>query len=276
VTAVEESGSTPNTDGSPRVDAAEAYVQAFRTGEGSAARRASGRLSSEVRLVLGSGELTGHDEVLAHITGIWPYTSTYAQGGWSAPVDKGDDLEVQAVFPALGAAPRSARLTFSFDGDDKIVRVVEELELASPPVPADRISLPVRGAISGALANGTPMVVAYTGADGSPVLSLRGSVVVYSDTQLAIWLRNATGGLASVVAERPGLSLLYRDSKTRTTLVVRGRGHIASDPGARDRVFELTPEVEQLHDVGRRGAALVIDVTEIRGTSPGGPILIQP
>jgi hypothetical protein len=154
--------------------------------------------------------------------------------------------------------------------------VVEELELAPPTVAVDRITLPVRGAISGALANGTPMVMAYTGDDGTPVLSLRGRVVVYSDTQLALWVRNPTGGLVSAVAERPGLSLLYRDSRSRTTLIVRGQGNVESDPATRERVFERTPEVEQLHDVARRGAALIVDVTEISGTSPTGTILIRP
>jgi hypothetical protein len=108
------------------------------------------------------------------------------------------------------------------------------------------------------------------------VLSLRGSVVVYSDSRLALWVRNPAGGLVGAVAERPGLSLLYRDSRTRTTLIVRGQGHIESDPAVRERVFELTPEVEQLHDVTRRGVALIVDVTEIRGTSPTGTILIRP
>jgi hypothetical protein len=259
-----------------RTRAAEAYVQAFRTGEAAPAHRATPHLADDVQLVLASGEVSGRDDVLAHITGIWPFTTTYAQGGWSAPAAVDDDLVVEAVFPALGAAPRRAKLTFSFDADDRISRVVEELELAPPPVAVERITLAVRGAISGALANGTPMVMAYTGDDGAPVLSLRGSVVVYSDTQLALWVRNPAGGLVGAVAERPGLSLLYRDSRTRTTLIVRGQGHVESDPAVRDRVFELTPEVEQLHDVPRRGAALIVDVTEIRGTSPTGAIHIRP
>jgi hypothetical protein len=259
-----------------RVRAAEAYVQAFRTGEGAPARRAADHLASDVRWSGRGGELAGRDQVLAHITGIWPFTPVYLQGGWSAPEAVGDDLVVQAYFPALGAAPRSVRLSFSFDGEDRIASVVEELEVAPPAEPSAVITGPVRAAITGALANGTPIVVAYTGDDGEPVQSLRGSVVVFSDTQLGIWVRNAGGGIVHAVAERPGLSLLYRDSKTRTTLIVKGRGHVESDPAVRDRLYELTPEVEQLHDTGRHGAALIIDVTEIRGTSPSGNVLVQP
>lgn len=261
---------------SPRVRAVEAYIQSFRTGEGSAAARAATHLADDVTMTLGSGELVGKEAVLAHISGVWPFTSIYVQGGFSTPQPDGDDLVVDATFPALGAAPKAAKIRFSFDGKDQISKVVETLEMAGPPQPSKVITLPVKGAINGALANGTPIVVAYTGEDGTPQQSLRGSVCVYSDTQLAIWLRNAEGGLPSALASRPGLSLLYRDSKARMTLIVKGTGHIETDPDVRDRVFELTPEVEQLHDPGRKGAALIIDVLEIRGTSPGGVVAIKP
>lgn len=261
---------------SPRVRAAEAYVQSFRTGEVSPSRRAAEYLDPDVVLTTNSGELKGRDAVLAHITGDWPQTPVFQQGGFSSPVPDGDDLVVDAYFPALGAAARSAKLRFSFDGDDRITKVVEQLEMAGPPQESKTITLPVRAAITGALNNGTPMVVAYTADDGTPSLSLRGSTVVYSDTQLAIWLRNAEGGLPKAVAQRPGVSLLYRDSRTRTTLIVKGRAHVESDPAVRDRVYEMTPEVEQFHDTQRKGAALIIDVTEIRGTSPTGAILIKP
>ncbi|MBO0692413.1 MAG: nuclear transport factor 2 family protein [Acidimicrobiaceae bacterium] len=261
---------------SPRVRAAEAYVQAFRTGEGSPARRAAEHLAPDVVLTTNSGELKGRDEVLAHISGNWPQTPVLQQGGFSFPAPDGDDLVVDGYFPALGAAVRSAKLRFSFDGDDRITKVVEQLEMAGRPTESKTITLPVKAAINGALGNGTPMVVAYTADDGTPSLSLRGSTVVYSDTQLAIWLRNGEGGLPKAIAQRPGVSLLYRDSRTRTTLIVKGNAHVESDQAVRDRVYELTPEVEQFHDTQRKGAALIIDVTEIRGTSPGGAVLIKP
>jgi hypothetical protein len=68
------------------------------------------------------------------------------------------------------------------------------------------------------------------------------------------------------------MALLYRDSKTRTTLIIQGRGHVESDEAARSRVFELAPEVEQNHDPGRKGAALIIDVTSLQGTTVRGPV----
>jgi hypothetical protein len=72
------------------------------------------------------------------------------------------------------------------------------------------------------------------------------------------------------------MSLLYRDSKTRTTLIMQGRGHVEKDPAVRERVFQLAPEVEQNHDPGRNGAALVIDITSLQGTTVRGLVKVTP
>lgn len=261
---------------SPRVRAAEAYVHAFRTGEGSAASRAAEHLDPDVVVTLNNGELKGRDAVLAHIGAIWPSTPVYAKAGFSTPAPDGDDLVVDGYIPPIGAAPKGVKFRFSFDEKDRITKVVEQLETAGPPQTTDKITMPVRAAITGALANGTPMVVAYTAEDGTPSQSLRGSTIVYSDTQLAIWARSAEGGLPQAVAERPGVSLLYRDSNSRTTIIVKGKAHVETDPEVRDRVYELTPEVEQMHDTQRKGAAVIIDVTEIRGGGPQGAVVIKP
>ena len=108
------------------------------------------------------------------------------------------------------------------------------------------------------------------------MLSLRGSTQVYSDTQLCIWVRNAEGGIVKTMQRNNRVSLLYRDSKLRTTLIVQGRGHVASDPAIRERVFNLAPEVEQNHDPGRKGAALIIDVGSLQGTTVRGLVRVAP
>ena len=91
-----------------------------------------------------------------------------------------------------------------------------------------------------------------------------------SPTQAAIWLRTAEGGLTKALATNDKLSLLYRDSKTRSTVIFQGRGHIATDEETRRRVYEMTPEVEQFHDTGRKGAALIVDVTRMQAGGPRG------
>lgn len=259
-----------------RVEAAEAYIRALRSGEESAARRAEPFLAEGVEATLASGTLKGRQAVLEHISGDWPNTPVLAQGGWSDPQPQGDQLVVEAEFPAFGAGASSGTVTFSFDGEGRISAVTESFAGGGRPEPQKEIPLVVRGLINSALAQNIPMSLAYVDEDGSPNLSLRGSVQVFSPTQLCLWLRSTTGGLARALTANPRLSLLFRDSKTRTTLVVKGRGHIDDDPAVRDRVFRLVPEVEQNHDPNRTGAALLIDVTDLRGGTPRGPVLVQP
>src|SRR5437773_1763144 len=75
----------------------------------------------------------------------------------------------------------------------------------------------VKARVTRALADDIPLSVAYVDEDGKPSISLRGSVMAYSDTQLAIWARNREG-LAKAVQKNPNISLLYRENPTRSTL----------------------------------------------------------
>ncbi|MBO0715401.1 MAG: hypothetical protein J2P59_11645 [Acidimicrobiales bacterium] len=271
-----EEGEVAGTSSKPRHEAAEAYVWALRRGEATAAERASNYLAEDVVLERAAGNLEGRQAVLEHITGVWPTTPVLQFGGWSDPIERDGSLVVEAEFPAMGAAPLGATVTFSFNDKDQIQTVNEKLATAARPEPQKEIPLAVRGLIDGALANGTPLVVAYVNDAGEPSLSLRGSTQVFSPTQISIWLRNAESGLSSAIQKNPNMSLLYRDSKLRTTLIIKGKGHIENDEETRRRAFELAPEVEQLHSPRRTGAALIIDVTEIRGGGAKGNFLIQP
>jgi hypothetical protein len=256
-----------------REDAVQAYVQALRTGEHSAVAAVAPQLAPDVVLVAGAQEFSGKDAVVSRIKGIWPNTPVYQHGSWTSPQSDGDKLQVSGTFPPFGASPAETHLTFSFNPDGQISRVEQQIVPQAPPTETDTISPVVRGIINGALANATPLTVAYVDENGSPVLSLRGSTQVYSDTQLSIWVRNAEGGLAKALAKNPNMCLLYRDNKTRSTLIIQGRGHFSSDEKVRRRVFEISPEVEQNHDPGMvKGGALIIDVDRIQGGTVYGPV----
>jgi hypothetical protein len=261
---------------SSRTQAAEAYVKALRTGEASATQLAGQYLADDVVLAAGADEVVGHANVLKRITGQWPLTSVFVHAGFSAPREEDGQVKIDAEFPPMGAAPQRLSLSFAFNGSDKIKRVEQQQQAAPPVAPAEILPGFVRGIINGALANGTPIVVAYTDENGQPVLSLRGSTQVYSDTQLSIWVRNADGGIVRTMARNPRVSLLYRDSKTRTTLIIQGRGHVETSPEIRDRVFALSPEVEQNHDTARKGAALIIDISSLQGSSVRGMVRVVP
>ena len=260
-----------------RVAAADAYVQALRTGEHSAVRQLAPHLAPDVVLATGGEEVAGAEAVLGRVSGQWPNTPVYTQGVWSRPREDGDWLAVSGTFPPLGAAPGGVDLAFAFDAEGRITRVEQAVLPGKPPTPTDTIPEFVRGLVNNALANGTPMSVAYVDEDDRPVLSLRGSTQVFSDTQLSIWVRNAEGGLARSLARNPHVSLLYRDQRTRSTLVFQGRAHLATDPAVRQRAFEISPEVEQNHDPGaRKGVAMIVDVDRIQGgTVYGGVRMVR-
>ena len=258
-----------------RIEAAEAFVKALRTGETAATAWLAGFLHADVALTVNGAAVQGRQEVLARVSGQWPLTPVYLHGAWSAPVLDADQVKVSATFPSLGAAPQAVHIAFSFDGSGALTRVEQTNVMAARPQPLDTIPALVRGAINSALANGTPITLAYVDALGRPVQSLRGSVQVFSDHELCLWVRNAAGGLVAAMAANSALSLLYRDSRSRTTLIIQGHGRIEMDNVVRERVYHLIPEVEQTHDPARQGAALLITVERIQGTSPHGPVLIE-
>jgi len=185
-------------------------------------------------------------------------------------------VRVAGTFASVGAAPKAYALAFAFDAGDTIVSIDETVTPFPPATPAGHLPPAVRAAIDGALANGTPIVVGYAGEDGAPVLSLRGSVQVYGPDALCLWVRNAKSGLVNAARNGRPLSLLYRNSAKRMTLVTRGRAEVADDAATRERVFALSPEVEQRHDPAKNGVALVVRIERLQGMTPDGPVLVVP
>jgi hypothetical protein len=49
---------------------------------------------------------------------------------------------------------------------------------------------------------------------------------------------------------------------------------VSSDASVRDAVFTRSPEVEQLHDPQRNGAAVLVDIDDLQGTSPLGAVRV--
>ena len=262
-----------------RVRAVEAYLKALRTGETSASLTASRYLAPNVVLdtvgahMWGNGheEFHGYDETLNMITGIGVMTGMYRTAPWSDPIAESD--RTYRVSADIGSGLlASSTLRFFFNDRDQIERVEQVNQAGSPPPTTDRIPEFVKAVVNSALANNTPMIVAYTDDHGAPNLSMRGSTQVFSDTQLSMWVRHANGGMANALKNNPQMTLMYRDPPARATLTFEGRAHFESDPDIRERVFDLAPEVEQKHDPGRIGAALLIDIHRVTGSTPRGGV----
>jgi hypothetical protein len=118
--------------------------------------------------------------------------------------------------------------------------------------------------ITGAMDSGNILLLAAVDAEHKPVLSYRGSVAVFGDTQLSFWARNAAGGTIEAIRQNPQVALMYR-SQTVPLLQFSGRAHVTDSAEERDRAFSLAQEREQKSDPERKGLAVIVDLDEVKG-----------
>jgi len=225
-------------------------------------------LHDDVALHNPMGNPSGPDAVLEALAAT---RALFAAGTWSEPVVGEGEVRFTATF-APGAVLGGAELTLRFDDDARIVEIRERLTPAGPPPPVAVDLRPFAAIVDGALDNGTTIVAAYVDADGRPQLSFRGTVQVLDDDRLALWIRDANGGMPRALAANPHLSFWYHERSTRTTFQFQGRGHVAADPQTRDTVFDHSPEREQQFDPDRTGVAIVVDVDVVTGRGPDGQV----
>src|ERR1700722_16755217 len=138
-----------------------------------------------------------------------------------------------------------------------------------------KLSPALKETVNTALARGRMMSVAYVSPEGRPELSFRGSVQAYSDTELAIWVRNPSGGILQAAASaNPHISLLYGELRpqSKAFVTVRGRGRVDSSEAVRRKGYDGSPELERNLDKDRKGVALIIDLDSVDGFF-GGSVL---
>lgn len=126
--------------------------------------------------------------------------------------------------------------------------------------------------VNTALASSLPMLIAYVNADQQARLSFRGSIFVHGPQQLALWARDPEGGITKGIAGNPKVTVMYRDPAARTTIFFYGRASKVDDAALRDQIYEAIPEPEQKADPDRKGNAIVVDLDQIQGRGPDGPI----
>ena len=250
-------------------DATARTFVAAATSEDTAAEQAlRAALHDDVEFRSPIGDKTGAAAVLEAIATT---RGLFATGTWAEPVAGEDEVRVSATF-APGGFLAAAEVTLRFDDDGRIVEVRQRLTPAGPPTPIPVDLRRFAPAIDGALDNGTTVVVAYVDGDGQPQLSFRGTVQVLDDTRLALWIRDANGGLPRALAANPRLSFWYHDQSTRTTYQFHGTGQVDGDPAMRDTVYENSPDREQQFDPDRNGVAVVVDVDSVVGRGPEGTV----
>lgn len=107
------------------------------------------------------------------------------------------------------------------------------------------------------------MIVSYVDGAGQPSVSLRGSTQVYGSDQLAMWVRNPSGGILLAIAENPKLALFYRNPGQRLAWQFHGRGQQNDDPDVRNVVYANSPEGERNLDPEQNGVALIIELDRV-------------
>lgn len=121
----------------------------------------------------------------------------------------------------------------------------------------------LKTAINNARADGFPMLIASVDASGQPSMSIRGSLQTYSDSALAIWIRNQDGGILKSIAAHPQVALWYRNTSNNVAFLIHGEARRDDDDAVRQAVYDASPEGERNMDADRKGTAMIIDVVRI-------------
>lgn len=140
--------------------------------------------------------------------------------------------------------------------------------MTAPPILTElRLNDEMQNAVNSAFAARRPMVITYVDENNAPQMSYRGTTQTYSDTQLAIWVRDPQGRILDSIAGNPAVALLfgYFEADDRGFMIFRGRARADHSPSVRKQVYENSHEFEQSKDPERKGVAVIIDLDSVDG-----------
>lgn len=122
----------------------------------------------------------------------------------------------------------------------------------------------MRERIGSAVNDRLPVISASVDAEGQPSLAFYGSTQVYSEHQLAIWVRSRErSGLLQRIPSNPHMAFLYRNPAERVGWQFHGRARIDGDPAICQAVYDAAPEGERAADPEMKGIAVIIDVDSV-------------
>jgi hypothetical protein len=251
---------------SGRIDVTHKMLAALSRSDEAALRAA---LTDTPKFMALGANLEGLNAVLDRIARE-PTREMYRQVTWAVPEATADGTRAVGHMPK--DAPRAGVvLSFRFDGERIGVMQHQNLPPRSAPTSALKLTPTLKQLIDNALNTRHPMLMAYTSEGGQPVLSFRGSLQVFSDEQLALWVRNAQGGMLRALAKNPKVALMYRDEESKATYQLQGRARVTTDETERQRIFKSSAAVEQAHDFAQLGVAIIIDLDRVEGYAGLGP-----
>jgi len=150
--------------------------------------------------------------------------------------------------------------------------------MSAPPILTElSLSEDMQRAVNTAFETLKPIVVSYVDENGAPQLSFRGSTQAYSDTQLAIWVRNPEGRILESIEKNPAIALLYGsfEPTARAFMIFRGRARIDGSDAVRRHVYEHAHAFERDKDKDRKGSALIIDLDSVEGFFGGAQLKMR-
>lgn len=209
-------------------------------------------------------ELNGRAGVLEHLLGEVS-GRLYREAEWQAPRVHNDAVLIAAHMPS-GSSFDDKILLLRFR-DNRVIAIQEQflLPMKSSAETPLKIGADLKEMVNSALETRNPMLLAHLDEGGQPVVSFRGSVHVFDDDQLALWVRNAQGRFIRAITENPRVALIYRNENRRATFQFQGRARIAEGETERRIIFDALPKVERDHDFAQLGAAIIIEVDRIEG-----------
>jgi hypothetical protein len=250
-----------------------AFVDALRSGDPDRVDTLDGYLADSVVIVGPRGRGEGVEQVVGVLREP-TLLGMVGQATWSAPEPDGSGLRVRATLPSTMPVGGFDYI-LGFDDGGRITSIQQQM-LPPPPLDPSPLALgdDVREMLAGALANGTPTIVAYVARDGRPHLSLRATTQLLAPDCIGMWVRDPEGGLLKAVGSNPNVTIWYRDTNTRANFQFYGRARRDDSEEVRTTIFDGSPEPERNLDPGRRGVAVVIDVDRVEGSGPGGRVLM--
>jgi general stress protein 26 len=195
----------------------------------------------------------------------------YAEANWATPEEKGGAVQ------AVGTLPNASKLVLTVHVAGGKISLLQQQMVPGNPRPATELKIPadLKERLNNALKERHPIMITYVDETGQPNLTFRGSTQVFSDTQLAIWVRNGNGKMIRSIQKNPKVALMYRDEDAKATYSMQGRAHIDSSETARRQVYDTMAQVERDHDFAHLGVAMIIDLDLVEGyggLSPQGQI----
>jgi hypothetical protein len=148
----------------------------------------------------------------------------------------------------------------------------------APPVLTElKLTAGMKEAVDKAFEAQKPIVVAYVDENNAPQVSYRGSTQAYSDTQLAIWVRNPEGRLLESIAKNPAMALMYGsfDPNARGFMTFRGRARVDSSEAVRRKVYDSAHAFERDKDKDRKGVAIIVDLDSVDGFFGGAQLKMR-